>query len=129
IPEYQRGYKWSVKENDKESSLEYFVKSLKTAFENTLNEYFIEAVTVVEKEGEIIIVDGQQRTTSLFLLFSVLNDKHFVQNKLKYAVREDSHNWLNNKVSDEQIVIDDEDIQDIFYFDLAIKQINELIDN
>lgn len=126
IPEYQRGYKWSVKENDKESSLEYFVKSLKTAFENKLNEYFIEAVTVVEKEGEIIIVDGQQRTTSLFLLFSVLNDKHFVQNKLKYAVREDSHNWLNNKVSDEQVAKDDEDIQDIFYFKEAIKQINSL---
>jgi len=128
IPEYQRGYKWSVKNKvGEESSLEYFVQSLKTAFENNLREYFIEAVTVVEKDGKIVVVDGQQRTTSLFLLFATLGDKEFVKNKLKYTVREDSHNWLNNRVSDEQIKIDDKDIQDIYYFDLALKQINSLI--
>lgn len=130
IPEYQRGYKWSVKENEKESSLEFFMKSLITAFENNLNEYFIEAVTVVEKEGgkEIVLVDGQQRTTSLFLLFIVLNDFEFIQNKLRYDVREDSHKWLNNQISSQKEQIVDEDTQDIFYFKEAVKQINNHIE-
>ena len=77
IPDYQRGYKWSVKVNtEKESSLEYFIQSLKKAYKDKLEEYFIEAVTVVEENSEIILVDGQQRTTSLFLLFAVeLNRK------------------------------------------------------
>lgn len=123
VPEYQRGYKWSVTEKDKESSLEYFIQSLKTAFENNLNEYFIEAVTVVEENGKIILVDGQQRTTSLFLLFTVLKDFDFIKNKLEYDIRKDSHNWLNNH----RECIEDEDSQDVYYFKKATKQIeNEL---
>src|SRR5665647_13876 len=96
VPEYQRGYKWAVKDGEKESSLEFFVNSLTTAIESNLNEYFIEAVTVVEDNGEIVLVDGQQRTTSLFLLFVVLGEKEFVKGKLSYNVRDDSRIWLNN---------------------------------
>lgn len=130
IPEYQRGYKWSVKESSvKESSLEYFIKSLKNAYRDWPNEYFIEAVTVVEENGEIILVDGQQRTTSLFLLFAVIKDFEFIKNKLKYDVRKDSHIWLNNLVPDQNELIDDEDVQDIFYFKKAIDQINEILKN
>ena len=117
IPNYQRGYKWSVKEkDDQDSSLEYFIKSLKNSFENKLDEYFIEAVTVVEKEKNVILVDGQQRTTSLFLLFAVLEDFEFIKEKLVYAVRNDSKNWLNNIQQTINENIQDEDTQDIFYF-------------
>jgi len=123
VPDYQRGYKWSVKKDTEESSLEFFIKSLVIAFRSELNEYFIEAVTVVEENGNIILVDGQQRTTSLFLLFVFLGEKDFVEGKLEYKVREDSHKWLNNQVSNPQETIDDEDVQDIFYFKKALIQI------
>lgn len=124
IPEYQRGYKWSVKENkEKESSLEYFIRSLQKAHQDKLDEYFIEAVTVVEENGDVILVDGQQRTTSLFLLFSALGEFAFIENKLRYEVREDSHKWLNNQRN----LIQDSDVQDIFYFVKAIEQINDLL--
>src|SRR5665647_2752969 len=127
VPEYQRGYKWAVKDGEKESSLEFFVNSLTTAIESNLNEYFIEAVTVVEDNGEIVLVDGQQRTTPLFLLFVVLGEKEFVKGKLSYNVRDDSRIWLNNQVSEKKEDIKDEDVQDIFYFNKAIKQIEILI--
>ncbi|MET4083492.1 uncharacterized protein with ParB-like and HNH nuclease domain [Pedobacter sp. UYP30] len=119
VPEYQRGYKWSVKDGDKESSLEFFLTSLIIAFENNLSEYFIEAVTVVEDNKQIILVDGQQRTTSLFLIFKELGEIDLLKDKLVYNIREDSHKWLSNQISE----IEDEDVQDIYYFKEAIKQI------
>lgn len=120
IPEYQRGYKWSVETNNT-SSLEFFIDSLLKA--SNLKEYFIEAVTVVEENGNIILVDGQQRTTSLFLILKELEDFDCITNKLKYDVREDSHKWLNNLISNNQEDIDATATQDIFYFKEALELI------
>lgn len=128
IPAYQRGYKWSVKDQKNKSSLDFFIDSLVKAFEDRHNEYFIEAVTVVEENKEIILVDGQQRTTSLFLIFAVLKGFEFVKNKLKYDVREDSHKWLNNLISDNKVEIEDDDTQDIFYFKEALKLIESKLE-
>ena len=83
VPDYQRGYKWSVKDGEKQSSLEFFMSSLVTAFKNELTEYFIEAVTVVNENETIILVDGQQRTTSLFLIFKELGETNLLKYKLK----------------------------------------------
>lgn len=122
VPNYQRGFKWSVKIGNEESSLEHFLKSLIEAFNSKLNEYFIEAVTVVEKDSEIILIDGQQRTTSLFFLFVVLEDLQFVKNKLIYNVRRDSDKYLNSLFEKrEESEIDD--TQDIYYFKEAQEQI------
>lgn len=129
VPEYQRGYKWSVKDKNNESSIMYFINSLKQAFDSELEEYFIEAVTVVEESGKIILVDGQQRTTSLFLLFSVLGDKEFIKDKLTYDVRQDSHEWLNNNLSKSGNSSHEVDSQDIFYFKEAIIQIKNILDD
>lgn len=123
IPSYQRGYKWSVNDKKYESSLKFFINSLVKAFQDTLNEYFIEAVTVVEENKKVILVDGQQRTTSLFLIFAVLKDFEFIKHKLEYDVREDSHKWLNKLISDNKVEIEDDDTQDIFYFKEALKLI------
>ncbi|MCD1119181.1 DUF262 domain-containing protein [Chryseobacterium turcicum] len=128
VPEYQRGYKWSVKDKKNESSITYFIKSLRQAYDNELKEYFIEAVTVVEESGKIILVDGQQRTTSLFLLFAFLEDKDFIKNKLNYDVRKDSHEWLNNYLLESAYSPDEDDSQDIYYFKQAIIQIKNILD-
>lgn len=126
IPDYQRGYKWSVKDKEM-SSLDFFMDSLIDAYSTNLKEYFIEAVTVVEEANKIILVDGQQRTTSLFLLFAVLEKFDFIKNKLIYDVRVDSHIWLSNLINNNLDVCLDEDLnddQDIHYFKKAIKEIN-----
>lgn len=125
IPAYQRGFKWSVKDSVKKSPLDFFIDSLVKAFEDKHNEYFIEAVTVVEENEKIILVDGQQRTTSLFLIFASLEDFEFIKNKLQYDVREDSHQWLNNHISDRKEKIENDDTQDIFYFKEALKLIEK----
>ncbi|QLL57805.1 DUF262 domain-containing protein [Empedobacter falsenii] len=125
IPDYQRGYKWSVKDKEM-SSLDFFMDSLIEAYNTNVNEYFIEAVTVVEEANTIILVDGQQRTTSLFLLFAVLEKFDFIKNKLIYDVRVDSHIWLSNLINNNLDVCLDENLnddQDIHYFKKAIKEI------
>jgi len=125
IPDYQRGYKWSVKDKEM-SSLDFFMDSLIDAYSTNLKEYFIEAVTVVEEANKIILVDGQQRTTSLFLLFAVLEKFDFIKNKLIYDVRVDSHIWLSNLINNNLDICLDEDLnddQDIHYFKKAIKEI------
>jgi len=125
IPDYQRGYKWSVKDKEM-SSLDFFMNSLIEAYNTNINEYFIEAVTVVEEANKIILVDGQQRTTSLFLLFAVLEKFDFIKNKLIYDVRVDSHIWLSNLINNNLDVCLDENLnddQDIHYFKKAIKEI------
>lgn len=129
VPEYQRGYKWSVKDKKNDSSLIHFIKSLKQAFENNVDKYFIEAVTIVEEEGKFILVDGQQRTTSLFLLFAFLDDKDFIKDKLIYDVRIDSHEWLKNNLTDCGNSSGADESQDIFYFKEAIVQINNILND
>lgn len=129
IPEFQRGYKWGVKPKDGKSSVEFFCDSLIDSFVHRREtEYFIEAVTVVlgKEEGIITLVDGQQRTTTLYLLFVVLNEFSFLQGiELKYAIREDSHRFLENLCNKESHKIEDEDIQDIVYFKKALETIEK----
>ena len=128
IPNYQRGYKWAVEDEGENSSLSHFIDSLIDADKKNLNEYFIEAVTVVKEGDKVILVDGQQRTTSLFLLFVALGDYSFIKEKLKYDVREDSHKYLNNLINEQKEEITDEDVQDIFYFKKAKELIEKKIE-
>ncbi|MBO5373448.1 MAG: DUF262 domain-containing protein [Lachnospiraceae bacterium] len=60
IPHYQRPYKWD----------ELRIKNLfSDYFKSDEKEYFIGSVVMVEeKDGNFDIIDGQQRTTTLFLL-------------------------------------------------------------
>ena len=137
IPSYQRGYKWSVEEKG-QSSVEFFCDSLIKAFEpnqvelNKKKKYFIEAVTVVKgnEPNSFILVDGQQRTITLFLLFIALKDycNPFLQRfELKYEVRDDSNKYLENLSGKASHMIDDIDTQDIFLFKRAIQQIENKI--
>lgn len=126
IPSYQRGYKWAEENEKGESSVKYFCDSLRKAWNEKLEEYFIEAVTIVKTNEEFILVDGQQRTTTLYLLFQYLenNDsRHKIE--LKYNVREDSERYLRGET------VEDEDIQDVFFFKEAkrIMDVQLLKDN
>ena len=73
IPNYQRGYKWSVKSKGKESSLEHLLLDLVDEFvKNPNSDYFLQGVTVTERfidgRKNVVLIDGQQRTTSIYLI-------------------------------------------------------------
>ena len=129
IPNYQRGYKWGVPDEKGICAVSILVEDLITAFEKDFPEYFLEAVTVVEKNGKVIIVDGQQRTTTLYLLFIALELESKISNLvIDYEVRKDSDDYLKKL----KFTIDlplNEDIQDIYFFNVAITKIKNIIRN
>ena len=133
IPNYQRGYKWSVKTGDEDSSVEYLLKSLKVASYSSKNEqqFFLQGVTVVEDGDNVVLIDGQQRTTTLYLLLWCLGRENISGNRnidLDYTIRKQSRDYLN-KLKQEDFDYESEDPdnlnQDIFYFKQAISQINK----
>jgi uncharacterized protein with ParB-like and HNH nuclease domain len=72
IPNYQRGYVWGKKRKGEDTdAVTSILQNLLDKFQND-EEVFLQGFTVVEKENEIVLVDGQQRTTFLYILLKYL---------------------------------------------------------
>lgn len=131
IPNYQRGYKWSVRLDGEQTSVEYLLESLMEAFRDARDrQYFLQGVTVAEDGNEIILIDGQQRTTTLYLLLWCL-DANYITGKynieLNYSIRTKSRDFLTSlKTNTDYSGWDpNNEIQDIYYFKQAIEQIKD----
>ncbi|MDF2382183.1 DUF262 domain-containing protein [Nostoc ellipsosporum NOK] len=73
IPQYQRPYKWEDDQVDK------LWDDIHDAFENQEDNYFLGSVITAkprdnEKSAYVDVVDGQQRLTTLMILFCVIRD-------------------------------------------------------
>lgn len=149
IAPYQRGYKWGSNENEPVLRL---VKDIHISFTETNNdqskEYYLQYITLkpIKIDGQLNfleVIDGQQRLTTLSILFAVLNkiDTNCVNtanHKINYAL---SKSFLNNWIYDKNIekIIEesnwesfisqnpDEDKQDVFYLFQAIKALYKYI--
>jgi hypothetical protein len=126
VPYYQRGYKWSLQKNPKKGDLHLslLLSDLKSEFQIAQkdgvliknHEYYLQGITVKERNNEIELVDGQQRTTSLFILFCALKHKKVelkfnLEGKLKYNVRESANVTLQGFLKG--VCEGDEKVQDI----------------
>ena len=129
IPNYQRGYKWGVPDKNGQDAVSILMDSLITAYKDEAEEYFIQGVTVYEEGKNIVLVDGQQRTTIFYLLLKYLDYDYDKLPKINYTIREESDYVLNNsKIEDGKLTFtpekdksnDDYDLQDIYYFKKAI---------
>ncbi len=71
IPPYQRPYSWD------ENNVEQLLNDLWKAYEDKIPEYFIGSLITIELEKDTLyqIVDGQQRLTTLNLIFARLRDR------------------------------------------------------
>ncbi len=131
IPDYQRGYKWAVKEDaNTASAVEKLLDNLISADKEQT--YFLQGVTVVEEPDKIILIDGQQRTTTLYLLLWCLSEELIKDINLEYDIREKSkefikslkHTGFNYSEFDRE-----HNNQDVYYFKKAIAQIKAKIDS
>lgn len=73
IPQYQRPYKWEDEQVDK------LWDDIYDAFENKEDNYFLGSIITAkprdnEKSAYVDVVDGQQRLTTLMILFCVVRD-------------------------------------------------------
>lgn len=126
IPDYQRGYIWGKRKANADDldSVSYI---LNTIFEKmgADESIFLQGVTVTEEKDHITIIDGQQRTTFLYILLKILGyEKKF---EIRYDIRDESARFLRGlnteSVFDEESV--DEEFQDIYYFKKSARLINE----
>lgn len=133
IPNYQRGYKWAVKENGNESAVEKLLNDLILAYneyeKNSKISYFLQGITVNENGNDIILIDGQQRTTTLYLLLWCIGKEHIEKININYEIREESCKFLQDlKENDsDSICGNEDDNQDLHYFKEAIKQIKLIL--
>ena len=92
VPSYQRGYRWGKDE---------VLRLLNDVYQNGRNTYCLQPI-VVRKSGDAFeLIDGQQRLTTLYLIFRFLyqiNPYYYDEPKfsLIYETRENSQQFLAN---------------------------------
>ena len=160
IPSYQRGYRWTDKQvddllrdllcfaNDTKDDYDFYclqpIIARPITDEKKLKELFKDvSIDVLQEKGVWEIIDGQQRLTSIFLLYKYLvAKKGWDADTLKeeedgkelyhilYATREDSSVFLENLNLD---MIKSEDIQkdniDFYHMANAFRYIDNWIKN
>ena len=127
IPNYQRGYKWGVPHNHKEEkcSVQILLSDILQAKEKNKVEYFIQGVTVTENNDTVILIDGQQRTTTLYLLLKYLEYDRLPT--IKYDIRKETDDFLkdgfieNGELKSKHKI---NESQDTFYLKKAVKTIH-----
>lgn len=122
IPDYQRGYVWGKNHIGEKNSVENLLDDLVSRFKNN-TEVFLQGFTVTEKTDEIILIDGQQRTTCLYLLLKWLgyNNKF----DIRYDIRKESNDFLKTLILNDVDENPSEEYQDIFFFKKTIRIIKD----
>lgn len=88
IPNYQRGYKWEIK------NVEDLLNDINNINEN---EHCLHNLTIIENENKWEIVDGQQRLTTIFLILKYLGKEYY---SLSYKIRQNTEDFFNNEIND-----------------------------
>lgn len=126
IPNYQRGYVWGKKTKGKDlDAVSYMLeKSLIPGFNNN-TPIFIQGITVTENDKEIILIDGQQRTTFFYLLLKYLGYNGKVE--MTYTIRTESNDFLSTLDIDKTDFSENtnEDFQDRYFFKKTLRTIAE----
>ena len=79
VASYQRGYRWGEKQ------VEYFLNDINGIASD--KKYCIQPLTVLKKENKTWeLIDGQQRTTTIFLIQSVLKNCFSIPSESVYAL-------------------------------------------
>ena len=128
IPDYQRGYVWGKRPKGgkdekgfKEDAVTHLVNFLIDAYSeykdksNKSITVFLQGITVHEDSNHnIVLVDGQQRTTFFYLLLRYLNYQGQLQ--IQYTIRKESNKFLEDLDIDNTVEKEDAYYQDIFFF-------------
>jgi len=147
IAPYQRGYKWSS--NNQNSPVPILMTDLTDAFNNRVNEYYLQFITVTENNfnGEKVLelIDGQQRLTTLTLIISILSNqveseiKNYTLGKLVYNVRPIVSKFFDDYIYNnidlllsltwEKLKLEKPEYneQDIYYLFNAVNKINDML--
>ncbi len=134
VPYYQRGYVWGKKREDEgKDSVTKLTKQILEKFENkseNKRELFLQGVTVAEKNGEVVIIDGQQRTTYFYLLLRYLGcNERF---SIRYEGRKETEKFIEGlTLNDCKKLVDsccedkEENLQDLYFMKKTVRIIDK----
>lgn len=139
IPAYQRGYKWG---SDPGQQVDRLLKDLEAALKNKRKEYLLQAITVKKAQnpaapGSVLeVIDGQQRLTTLTILFTVMANSDEIgksrpnpsAKKLYYAIRGEKQpldETIRNLLQRKELKPEKENRQDVFYQQAAVVRCRE----
>ena len=116
VPSYQRGYRWGEDEVN---------RLLDDVFQNGQKNYCLQPVVVRKKDDSFELVDGQQRLTTIYLIYKYMSDInpmffHKPAFNLVYETREQSADFLANMDLEKQ-----EDNIDFWFIANAYKTIQK----
>lgn len=121
VPDYQRGYRWGKTEVETllNDVYEYGGKTKKSEIEN----YCLQPVVIRNLGNKFELIDGQQRLTTLFLIYIFMNKVSYgfmpaPKFSLSYETREDSADFLKDPDESKK-----EDNIDFFFIYNAYKTI------
>ena len=81
VPSYQRGYRWGVEEVTR---LLDDVYSISTSNDN--KNYCLQPIVVRRlNDGSFELIDGQQRLTTIYLIYKYLHENHLPKAKFKLS--------------------------------------------
>ena len=122
IPSYQRGYRWRDREV---GALLEDIWDFALNKENTKgNFYCLQPIVVKNNGNKFVVIDGQQRLTTIFLIVKFLDNKDLFT--LEYQTRVDSAEFLKNITS--QMEEKQENI-DFFHFAKAYEVISKFFND
>lgn len=99
VPSYQRGYRWTEAEVVAllDDIFEFYSNNKNTGTEPF---YCLQPLVVSKKDTKWILIDGQQRLTTIFLILEYLKDLRKILGKgtysMEYETRKDSEKFLKN---------------------------------
>ena len=91
VPSYQRGYRWGESE---------VLRLLNDVYDNGKNNYCLQPIVVRKAADSYELIDGQQRMTTLYLIYRYMRDVNSFYNEpafnLIYETRENSQEFLKS---------------------------------
>ena len=132
IPSQQRGYKWTPKNVEEllKDLWEFSKQKTKNIKQKTKNIYCLQPIAVVKNgECEYEVLDGQQRLTTLFLLYKYLTQKNaYTLNFERDSNECDKSRWKFLNDIDKEEKFDDSQI-DRFYITRAYEAIKKFFES
>lgn len=118
VPNYQRGYKWRAKD------VEYLIDDIAEIKEDDNSDYCLQPIVVAIDNDKYVLVDGQQRLTTIWLIINWAKHNGFKVDwnfNIQYDTRGDSNEYL--KDIKEKGNAEDKGTCDTHYFSQALEAI------
>lgn len=120
IPSYQRGYRWEERQvEDLLNDVFNFMENTKENEKRSNLWYCLQPLVVMKKGEKYIVIDGQQRLTTISIILKILKEDNNAGFSIEYESRPKSQDFLKDILKEKKATNID------FYYMLQAKKVAE----